>query len=65
MSEDRKAWFREHLRSRVKSAGQDLSSLDDIRRSAWMTKVYVEDVLAGAYRGEVAPRCGRDADAAA
>lgn len=47
MSERRKSWFREHARERVRRAlSQELGDLDEIPRSYWMTRVYVEDVLA-------------------
>jgi len=54
MTETKKEWFREHVRSRVKAdLGQSLDALDDIRRSDWMTRVYVEEVLLRLYPGSL------------
>lgn len=52
MTESKKEWFRDHVRGRVVAElGQSLDELDDIRRSDWMTRVYVEEVLLRLYPG--------------
>lgn len=46
--------FRTHLRQVVeRDLGKSLDTLDDIRRSHWMTKVYVTDILRPLYPGSI------------
>ena len=45
MAEQKKEWFREHIKERVqKELGQSIDALDNIRRSHWMAKVYIEEI---------------------